>query len=307
MENKAKIIKNTVSLGLLTACSLTLAQQEAPLTFSGSLAVGAEYNSNVSVAELESAIGQSDTAATVDASLDADWQASPQLNISGGYSFSSQSYQDFDAFDLDMHMLYADISHDFETFTLGASHYYADANLGGDDFLILNQSSIYAGKLLNEQWFVRGALNVSDKSFTGFEARDADTLGLSLDAFWFFNQGQSSLVLGYAFDDEDTRSRAFAYEADTLRIRYSNRFNLMGLNSDLQLGFRTQHRDYKGITPAIGVPRDDKQYVADASLTVDVQPWIAITGRLERGDYQSRLSSADYTEERVSLNVELSF
>jgi len=307
MKNKLESFKWTLPLCMATACSLALAQQEPPLTVSGSLATGVEYNSNVSVAELESASGQSDIAATVDAGLDMSWQATGQLTVSGGYSFSSQSYQDFDNFDLDMHMLYADISQDFERFSVGANHYYADAKLGGDDFLILNQSSVYVGRLINEQWFVRGALNISDKSFSGFAARDADTSGLSLDAFWFFNQGRSSLVLGYAYDDEDTRSQAFAYEADTLRIRYSNSFMLLGLESDLQLGLRTQQRDYKGITPSIGVPRDDNHYIADTSLKMNVQPWLAVTGKLERGNYQSRLPRADYSEERVSLNVEISF
>jgi len=284
-----------------------IAQDDAPLTFSGTLSAGAEYNSNVSVAELESASGQSDVAAIVDAGLDADWQVSDQLNINGGYSFSSQRYQDFDAFDLDMHMLFGDISYDFEAFTVGTSHYFADADLGGNEFLQLNQTSIYAGKLLSEQWYLRGAFNIVDKSFTGFEARDADTEGVSLDAFWFFNQGRSSLTFGYAYDDESTRDPAFAYQADTVRVRYSNAFSLFGKDSEVELGLRNQLRDYQANTPSIGAPRDDSQLFVDASLKMAVLPRLAVVGKIERGDFDSRLASANYSEERASLSLEYDF
>lgn len=278
-----------------------------PVTFSGSLEAGAEYNSNVSVSELESASGESDMAGTLDASLDMHWNPAERVSVDAGYSFTSRQYDDFDAFDLDMHLLYGDISYEFDPFTVGANYYFADAELGGDDFLTLKQNSLYVGKLFYERWHLRGALNFSEKDFDGFGARDANTEGLSLDAFWFFNQGMSTLVFGFAYDDEDTRADQFAYEADTVRTRFTHRFNWSGRESYLQLGGRAHFRNYKAITPGVGVARDDKQYVLDASVEVKLMPWLAVTGQVERGDYRSRLASADYTENRIRAGLKVSF
>src|SRR5690606_3552259 len=99
----------------------------------------------------------------------------------GGYSFSKRNYRDVGAFDLDMHLLYGDISYEFDQLTVGSSYYHADADLGSESFLQLGQFSVYAGKLFAGQWYLRGALNFTDKDFDQFTDRDADNEGLSLD------------------------------------------------------------------------------------------------------------------------------
>lgn len=303
---RGSLTASSVLLGFLAAGAFAQSTNNS-FTVSGSLEAGTEYNSNVSVSELESASGESDMAGALDAALDMNWKPAERISVDAGYSFTSRQYSDFDAFDLDMHLFYGDVSYELDLITVGANYYYADARLGGDDFLTLKQNSLYAGKLFNDSFYLRGALNRSEKDFDGFGARDADTEGLSMDAFWFFNEGMSTLVLGYAYDDENARSRAFAYESDTLRTRYTHRFSWNGRESSVQLGGRAQFRDYKGVTPEIGVPRDDKQYVLDARLEVKLLPWLAVIGQVERGDYRSRLSSADYTENRVGAGLELSF
>lgn len=286
---------------------VALAQTSDKFTVSGSVEAGAEYNSNVSVSELESASGESDVAGNLEAGIDANWQATDRLSVDTGYSYSGQRYQDVDTFDLDLHLLYGDVSYEFDAFSLGSNYYYADANLGGDDFLTLKQYSFYAGKLFAEQWFLRAALNFADKSFDDFAQRDADTEGLSLDAFWFFNQGRSSIVLGYAFDEEQTRDPAFSYDADTLRLRYSQRFELIGKDTELRLGTRWQDRNYQAVTPGLGARRDDRQHITEAALEMSLTENLATTVQLERGDFQSNLGSADYTENRASVSVKLSF
>lgn len=303
---RAPLMVASALLSCLSAGALAQTSN-SPFTYSGSLEAGTEYNSNVSVSELESASGESDMAGAVDAAFDVNWKPAERVSVDAGYNFTSRRYDDFDDFDLDMHLLYGDASYEMDLFSVGANYYFADAQLGGDDFLTLKQSSLYAGKLFDDSFYLRGAVNVSEKEFDGFGARDADTEGLSLDAFWFFNEGMSTLVLGYAYDDEDARSREFAYEADTFRTRYTHRFAVNGRESNVQLGGRAQMRDYKGITPVIGMPRDDRQYVLDARVEVKLMPWLAVTGQVERGDYRSRLASADYTENRVGAGLELSF
>jgi hypothetical protein len=277
------------------------------LEFSGAVSLGAEHNDNLSVAELESASGSSDTAGTLDANVDMNWQADERTAFATGYSYSGSRYQDIDAYDLDLHLVYADLSHDFELLTLGANYYYASADLGGDSFLQLNQYSLYAGKLFDDQWYLRGALNFTEKEFDVFDSRDADNDGFGVDLYRFFNTGRSNVTLGYVYEEEDTRGASFKYDADTLRLRLNHRFALAGYESRLQLGYRWQDRDYANITPGINVLRDDSQQVAEAQLEVELTDNVALVAGWEHGDYQSRLDSADFTANRLSAAVRVSF
>lgn len=299
-------------LGLVMTAPAALSQdaQQQPTAnpdFSGGITLGAEHNTNLSVSQLESASGQSDTAGTMDANLDMSWQPVARLNAEAGYSYTGSRYQDIDSFDLDMHLLYTDLSYDFNALTLGANYYYADADLGGDSFLELNQYSLYAGKLFDADWYLRGALNFTRKEFASFSNRDADNDGFGVDLYRFFNQGRSSVTLGYAFEDEDTVGSSFVYTADTLRLRLNHRFMLATKEARLQAGYRLQDRDYANVTPIINVPRDDSQRVADVRLEVDLVEHISLIGRWENGDYQSRLPSADFSDNRMSLGVRVSF
>lgn len=282
-------------------------EQREALDFSASIAAGVEYNDNLTVTELETAAGTGDTAATLEANADVNWQADANTAVAAGYSYSGSRYQDIDAYDLDLHLLYADLSHDFAALTLGTNYYFADARLGGDSFLELNQYSLYAGKLFADTWYLRGALNFIDKQFDVFDARDADNEGFGVDLYRFFNAGRSNVTLGYTYEDEDTRGPAFDYSADTLRLRLNHRFTLAARDARVLLGYRWQDRDYANATPAIGVPRDDSQHIAEAQLEVEMIENLALTAGWEYGDYDSRLASADFTSNRVALAMRLSF
>jgi hypothetical protein len=305
-------------LGLAMAAPLAFAQQtpaepptpqeeNKPFDFSGGVALGAEHNDNLSVAELESASGSSDTAATLEANADLNWQGTEGTNFATGYSYSGSRYQDIDAYDIDLHLVYADLSHDFELLTLGANYYFADARLGGDSFLELNQASLYAGKLFGASWYLRGALNFTEKEFDTFDTRDADNDGFSVDVYRFFNSGRSNVTVGYVYEDEDTRGQSFRYTADTVRLRLNHRFTLAERPSRLQVGYRWQERDYRFPSPVINVPRDDSPRVAEAQLEVEMTDKLALTTGWEHGDYQSRLPSADFSANRYSLALKLSF
>ena len=315
MKTRTHLRLRASFLGLALTAPIVLAQQDLPvpdeqeetLEFSGAVAVGAEHNDNLSVAELESASGRSDTAATLNANGDVSWRPAERTNVAAGYSYSGSRYQDFDGFDLDLHLLYADLSHDFASLTLGTNYYFAAAQLGGDAFLELSQYSFYAGKLFANEWYVRGALNFTDKEFDVFDERDADNEGYGVDLYRFFNAGRSNVMAGYAYEEENTRGPSFDYDADTLRLRLNHRFTVANLPARMQLGFRWQDRNYSSISPSIGVPRDDSQRVAEARMEVDVVENVAVVGGWEYADYSSRLPTADFTNNRITLAVKASF
>ncbi len=282
-------------------------EEASDFTLSGALELGGEYNSNVSVTELETATGTSDVAWIMDANLDLNWQASDRLTVDAGVSHNASRYQDADDFDLMLNLLHGDIAYQFDHFLLGSSMYLADARLGGDGFLTMRQGSLYVGKLLADQFFLRGAINATDKDFDTLSGRDADNIGLRFDGFWFFNEGRSSLSVGYSREDEDARQSRYAYHANIYRARYSHRMPVAGMEGRLQLGLRLQDRSYKGVTPEIEARRNDDQLVAEVRFDLSLNDHLAVVSRVEHGDYQSNFASADYRETRAVLGLRLSF
>ncbi|MEQ8956274.1 MAG: surface lipoprotein assembly modifier [Pseudomonadales bacterium] len=295
---------------LITTCTLCLpsfAQETQPLEVSGSVELGLEYNNNLNIPELESASGRSDIAAVIGGDIGLDWTPEENWNVDTGYSYSGSRYKDIGSYDIDLHMLNADISRDIGELSLGGNVYYADASLGGDGFLSLKQYSLYAGQLFAGKYYLRGALNRNEKSFETLDSRDADNQGFSLDGFWFFNEGQTSLMLGFTAADEDAQANQFDYDSRGWRVRFSHRFLFAGVNSRLQLGYRREQRDYSSITPAIDTFRDDTRTKLEAQWNLSFTENIDLIGKIERGDYRSNLESADYNENRVTLSAAYKF
>lgn len=287
--------------------STGVAAQDEALSYNGHVELGGEYNSNLNISELERSTGRSDVGILAEAAMSASWQPSARWNVEGGYSFSAGRYDEVDTLDLDMHMLHADASHDFDLLTVGGNYYIADASLGGDGFLKLDQYSLYSGALIGERWYLRGSLNAVDKTFDTLPERDADADGFSLDAFMFFNGGMTSLSVGYDQASEDTRADRFDHDGNTLRTRFTHRLTLLDRDARIRLGYRREGRDYDNLTPSIGVDRDDTRSIADAEMTLGWQRHFDLMGTIERGHYDSNLPSADYDETRITLSARLSF
>lgn len=284
-----------------------VAAQDDPLTYSGHIELGGEYNSNLNISELERSTGKSDVGLLADAGISAVWHPTERWNVEGGYSFIGSRYDEVDTMDMDLHMLHADASYDFNLLTVGGNYYTADASLDGAGFLRLDQYSLYSGALIGERWYLRGSLNAVDKTFDTLLERDADTDGFSLDAFMFFNGGMTSLSFGYDHENEDARADRFDYDGETLSTRFSHRLTLLDRDARIRMGYRREERDYDSITPSIGVRRDDTRSVADAEMTLSWQRHFDLVGTIERGHYDSNLPSADYDETRITLSARLAF
>ena len=269
---------------------------------------GAQQDSNLTVSEIDKKSNQSDLATLLNAKADAKWKAADEkLSISGSYAYSSKTYQQYDDFDLAIHQLSADANYNFTAFTAGANYFYADANLGGNDFLNLSQTSLYISKLFNDRIYLRGASNFQNKEFSKLSSRNADNKGVSGDAFIFFNQGKTFVSVGIATENENAKAHEFDYKGKSIKARVSNKFLLWRKENKLQTGIRLVDRDYSGITAEINKKRSDKSYVADIEWEVGLSKNISIATKVERGNYNSNLPSADYSDTNTSLLLKIRF
>lgn len=289
----------------LCAATASSHADRADTQLNAELDVGLEYDSNLSVEELDRSSNEGDTSTLVRAKLNGQWGASDDLTLKGGYSYLGKNYRDNSAFDLAIHQLFADASYDLSLVTLGASHFLAMAELDGEDFLDLNQSSLYASKLFDKRIFVRVAADFRDKDFDNSPERNADNQGLGADVYFFFNNARSYVSLGLSGEQEDARAAELNYDGINFKSQLSNKFKLLERESKLVLGYQYMDRDYDNTDPLIGTARGDQRHATKLDWEVELMPHLAVVSTLEYRDYNSNLDSADYSESLASIALRL--
>jgi outer membrane receptor protein involved in Fe transport len=298
----------TVAAALCLLLSVA-AQATESWDFSARARAGFEQNSNVNISELEQASGQGDVASLLEADITVAWQTTAKLRLESGYSVQDKNYREANDFNTRLQLAYLDAGYQLSAATLGANVYYAQADLDQAQFLTLYQASLYSMHNLSDSIFLRPAVTFANKSFARFTQRDAITAGASLDTFWFFTSGSRFISLGLLYENENSRDRAFSYQAPGLRLKLSGRYSLWQLNHTLQLGAKLSQRRYQSVTGNNNdiLRRQDTQHQLEASWQLDVNPHLALLTKLEHGDFSSTLDSADYRETRSSLTLQLGF
>lgn len=289
--------------GSLFASALPAAAKPARTGVNAELEAGREYDSTLSVVELDQSINTSDIATVLKAKLDGHWQATEALKLRGGYSYQFRNYDDFSEYDLGIQQWFGDASYDFGTVTLGASHFYATAELDDADLLDLNQTSIYLSRLFDQRVFVRLAADSQDKQFDGRPERDADNRALAADVYVFFNQAQTFVSVGLKGEHENANSAELDYRALGIKSKLSHKFDLLDKDSKVVLSYQYQDRDYDNQHPVIGSSRKDRRQTTRLEWEVDLNPHLALVSAMEYGDYSSNLESIDYSETVASVAV----
>lgn len=280
------------------------------------IAAGVEYDDNISVSQIDVNTGADDFAAVIDADLDVGLPLGPRTELDLGYGFSQSLHFDFTDFDLQSHLVTADLSHDFTAFEVGAAGRLAYSRLGGDKFLTMTQFNPYVAKFLGDLLYIRAGYTLSDRNFAETAAippalppptRDAKNHAYGGDVYFFIDGVKSYVVAGYEREREKADSDPFDYRGDNFRVRFAQRFDIGGKDARLSLGFHHERRDYDNVTPAIAVARDDKRNRFQAELEMPIAGPAFARLEFEHGDYKSNLPSADYEQNLVSLRLGFNF
>lgn len=278
------------------------------LDFSGKVRAGLEYQSNVNVSELNQASDQADTARLLEAELNASWQATTNWQLFAGYSLQDKQYQAADDFNLRLRLAYLDSQYQLGATTVGISLHHADAQLASEPFLTLVQSSLYAMHSVNNTWYLRPALTLGRKQFEQLTGRNADTGSFGADSFWFSQDGQRFISLGLRYDWEKAVVEEFRYQSPAVQLKMSTTFTAWTLQQQLQFGARIAQRSYETHSAANKTDkRNDLQRQLDLQWQLELSKHFAIISKVEYGNFQSILASADYSETRGSLSIQSSF
>ncbi len=312
-----------VTLGLVAPSFSVQAESSADL--SGHAEVGAEYDSNVTVDEVNSSSGESDEAAVFDTGVEGKLKPNDAATLTLGYSLSGRRYQTLDQFDQNIHLLSADFSYDFDPVTLGTNYYYSHATLDSDSFLDFRRASVYVGSRVSDDVYLMASLLDKDKDFEDSDARDSDIQGINLDSFFFANDAKSYLLLGLDGEREDAKSDAFDNRLVRVRVAWVNKFMLAGEENRVRLSWRYEARDYDDVETSSSSTenflnsvfggnstrtteeRADRARVVQASWRIGLNPVFSLEPSLSYGDYRSDLNSADYDKFVAGVSLRADF
>lgn len=274
---------------------------EAKTSLSGEVQLGAQYDSNVSVDDIDTNVGRGDWAAILEARANLKTDLSRETSLRLSYAFSQSLHESFTDFDLQTHLGSADISHGFGKVRVGAAGRLAHSRLGGDGFLTTQQFSPYVSFRVSPSLLLRVDYSHTNKNFIGRIDRDARNDAATANVYYFVNGTRTYFLAGYHYAHENAEAAPFDYEAQGFQLRFNQKFAIGGNDATLRLGWRYDRRNYDEITPAIQAERRERRHRLQTDVELPVSKNIFVSGGYEYTDRSSNLPSADYNQHLVSL------
>ena len=275
--------------------------------WSAELGVGGEYDSNVSVDEVDLSSGQSDYAFTADFELGLRHSFSERTKAAVNYDISQATYSEFSRVDRVTQILGADISRDLGSSSAGLSAYFIDSRLDGDAFLRYLRLSPSLSGFLSQRWFARGAYVWAEREIDQRTARDATTHAGEIDLYYFHRGLRSYANFGYRYRDEDAVAPEFDFTAHSLKLRYIRRFDLFERRAKAEIALRYELRDYLFDEPTIGEPRDDDRLRLKLDFEIPVTTRTTWQLYYSYGDYESNLPRADFIQTIMGTRLQFAW
>jgi hypothetical protein len=265
-------------------------------TWSAKVGAGREYDSNVTVSEVDSSSGESDYAWTVDLGVGLNQSLGERTDLSLNYDFSQSSYDEFSFVDRQTHILGSNLSLDLKRTKGGLSAYYVRSLLDGERFLDYLRLSPSLSGFVSKRWFARGAYVFSERTLEDREDRNADTHAVEGDLYYFHRGLRSYFNIGYRYRDEDAVFDALDFRSHGIKLRYIRRFALLGRQAKAEISWRFEARDYTSVDPVISEERNDDRSRWKLDFEVPFGERLTWQWYLSYGDFASNLPRADFIQ-----------
>jgi hypothetical protein len=303
-----------VSVGLVSVClvSVEVAAAEgnesiAATEWSGGLGFGGEYDTNVSVDEVDLSSGESDYARILEFDIGVNHKFNAASKASLSYSMNQSVYSEFSRVDRLTQILGGDLSTDLGSANAGLSAYYIDSQLDNEPFLKYVRLSPSLSGFFSQRWFARGAYVYSEREIDGRAQRNATSEAAEIDLYYFHRGLRSYLNVGYRYRDEDAVAPELDFNGHALKVRYIRRFDLFGRKAKSEFAMRYEARDYRSPEPTINEPRQDDRVRWKFDFELPLGRGFTWQSYYSYGDYESNLPRADFTQTIVGTRLQLAW
>ena len=296
--------------GMLSGAGVAPAQDSGTsgkTRWSAEAGIGVEYDTNVSVDEVDLSSGQSDYAWVADFELGVRHRFSPKTQGSLNYDISQSRYNEFSSVDRLTQILGADLSREIGSASAGFSTYYIDSRLDGEDFLQYVRVSPSISGFLSRRWFGRGAYVYSERDIDQRPMRDAQTNTGEVDLYYFHRGLRSYANIGYRYRTEDAGAPELDFDAHALKLRYIRRFDLWDRRAKAEIAMRYEVRDYRFEEPTIEEPRNDDRLRWKLDFELPVTQRVTWQLYYSYGDYVSNLPRADFTQTIIGSRLQFAW
>ncbi|MEM1187232.1 MAG: surface lipoprotein assembly modifier [Pseudomonadota bacterium] len=265
---------------------------------------GVEYDSNVSVDEVDLSSGQSDYAITADFKISARHRFDSATVGTLTYDVGRSDYSEFSRVDRLTHIVGADVSTDLGKSSAGLSIYYIDSRLDEEAFLNFLRVSPSMSGFLSQRWFARGAYVYSERDIDARPLRDASTHSAEADLYYFHRGLRSYANVGYRFRDENAVADELDFLAHSLKFRYIRRFDLWKRKAKTEFALRYEVRDYRSEEPTISERRKDDRLRLKLDFEIPINDRFTWQAYYSYGDYESNLPRADFIQTIVGTRLQ---
>ena len=271
------------------------------------LGVGAGYNSNVSVTELDNNSGADDALANIYGQVSYEKDLSDNTEFTARYRYSQTSHSNLSRFDRQAHSLSTRIEHDFGDLEAGVSYRYYDSSLDNDGFLSSHRISPFIKKRFNKKIMARAFYAYSDKNFDTSIARDTNENEGGIDLYYFMNGTRQYLQTQYSYKDVNSFGPQFDYGAHKIRVRYTKRITLNNRRVRLRGTYRFEQRNYGSVTPSIAAVRGDTKHRLYGEIQFPITGNVSGELEYQHAINNSNLPSADYNRDLLTATLALKF
>ena len=271
--------------------------------FSFDASAGIEYDSNVSVIDVDLNTAAGDAAAVLDAGIDYESEIAEETEINVGYNFSQSLHFDFTGFDIQTHRATVGIDHDFGGVKGALTYIFVHSQLGGAGFLSFHRVSPAVSGFLGKNVFVRGVYEYTDKDFKNRVDRDSTVHAAGVTAFIFLDGTTTYITTGYKFEDENAVDPQFDYKGHNLRARITHKFRMGNADLVFKTGWRYEKRNYSSVTPSIGMIRGDDRHKIKTSLEIPVTAHVYVELEHEYNNFSSNLPAANFNQNLLAFRV----
>jgi hypothetical protein len=306
--SKTWLIYLAVALLLFDASKAVNSKEEQGFSFEGQLEAFVGADNNVVVEEIDLTTSTSDSFFTLKAKAGFDYNFDARHSASAALSYTDKSYSDADRFDLQTTLSTFGYKFKHENYTINLDYREADAELGGNDFLVLTQISPAVSFFLTKKNFFRLAYTSIEKELVNNPMRDASSDEYGLDYYFFWNGLSDYFISSIKLRQEDAQDPAFNFNSYQLRLAYKKRFALMGYKSRLSLDAKYRTRDFDTtLNSSIDAFRVDKRSSFSVSNELEVFNNLFWILELEYTSNNSNLESANFSETELVSGISYQF